>query len=97
MIKHIVMVKFKPEVSQEQQGESAKKTREALAQIPGAKNITLGLTLALEGEPAYNGVTLIDFDDEAQLKAYLGHPIHKGMEAQLQTMCSDILVLNLLC
>ena len=96
MIKHIVMVKFKPEVSQEQQGEAAKKTGEALAQIPGAKNITMGLALAVEGEPPYDGATLIDFDDEAQLKAYLDHPAHKAVDAQARAMSSDYLVVDYL-
>ena len=96
MIKHIVMVNFKPEVSQEQQLEFAKKVPEALGQIPGAKNITVGQALDVEGKPPYSGVTLMDFDDEAQLKAYLGHPAHKAIEAQLQTMCSSILIVDCL-
>jgi len=96
MFKHIVMVKFKPEVSQEQRVEAAKKLGEALAQIPG-KNITMGETSDVQAKPLYDAVTLIDFDSEAELKAHLDHPIHKGIEAQLQAMCSDILVLNLLC
>ena len=53
MIKHIVMVNFKPEVSQDQQVEFGKKAPEALAQIPGAKNITVGQALDVEGKPRY--------------------------------------------
>jgi uncharacterized protein (DUF1330 family) len=94
MIKHIVMVKFKPEVSQEQQAEFAKKVPEVLANIPGAKNITLGLALAVEGEPRHDGATFMDFDDEAQLKAYLDHPMHQAIDAQGRAMCSDYLIMN---
>ena len=96
MIKHIVMVKFKPEVSQEQQAEFAKKVPEVLAKIPGAKNITLGLALAVESEPRYDGATFMDFDDEAQLKAYLDHPMHQAVDAQARAMCSDYLIMNFL-
>jgi len=96
MIKHVVMLKFKPEVSQEQQAEAAKKMGGAVAKIPGVKNITMGQALALEGEPAYQGATFIDFDDEVQLKAYLNDPRDKAVAAQLQTMCSDILVMDYL-
>jgi len=96
MIKHVVMLKFKPEVSQEQQAEAAKKMGGAVAKIPGVKKITMGQALALEGEPAYQGATFIDFDDEVQLKAYLNDPRDKAVAAQLQAMCSDILVMDYL-
>ena len=96
MIKHIVMVNFKPEVSQEQQVEFGKKVPETLTQIPGTKNVTVGQALDVEGKPRYSAVTLVDFDGEAQLKAYLGHPAHKAIEAQLVTMCSDVMVVDLL-
>ena len=94
MIKHIVMVKFKPEVSQEQQVEAAKKNGEALVQVPGVKNLIIGPALPIEGTPCYDAVLLIDFDDEAQLKAYLNHPVHKAIEAQLPTMCSGVLAID---
>ena len=96
MIKHIIMVKFKPEVSQDQQAEFAKTSVEALGQIPGVKSIIAGQALDIEGKPAYNGALFIDFDDEAKLKAYLEHPIHKAAEAQIPTMCSDVMVLDCL-
>jgi hypothetical protein len=96
MIKHIVMVKFKPEVPQEQQVEAMGKAREALAQVPGVKNLIIGPALDLEGQPAYSGVLLIDFDDETQLKAYLEHPVHKAVDAQVLAMCSDGLIIDCL-
>jgi hypothetical protein len=94
MIKHIVMVKFKPEVSQQQQAEAAKKSGEALAQLPGVKNLIIGPALPIEGTPRYDAVLLIDFDDEAQLKAYLEHPTHKAVDAQVLAMCSDGLIID---
>ena len=96
MIKHIVMVKFKPEVSQQQQVEAMGKMGQALGQIPGVKNLTMGPALAVEGQPRYSGVMLIDFDDEAKLKAYLDHPAHKAVWAQAQPMCSDFLIIDCL-
>ena len=90
------MVKFKPEVSQEQQAEFAIKVHETLGQIPGARNVIVGMALDIEGKPPYSGATFIDFDDEAQLKAYLDHPMHKAIEAQLSTVTNDVLVLDCL-
>jgi len=96
MIKHIVMAKFRPEISQQQQVEAMGKMGQALGQIPGVKNPIIGPALALEGKPAYSGVMLIDFDDEVRLKAYLNHPTHKALEPQVVAMCSDILVIDCL-
>lgn len=94
MIKHIVMVNFKPELSSEQATEAIKKMLEALSQIPGVKNLTAGQGIGVIKPPPYATVMLIDFDDEAQLKAYLEHPTHKAVVAQLDTISSDRLVVD---
>jgi hypothetical protein len=96
MIRHVIMLKFKPEVSQEQQAELGKTSLEVIGQIPGVKNIIAGLALDIEGKPVCDAALFIDFDDEAKLKAYLEHPVHKAAEAQLPAVCSDIKVLDCL-
>ena len=96
MIKHMVMLKFKPEVTQEQQTEFAKTSVGALGQILGVKNIIAGQALDIEGKPAYSAAVIVDFDGEAELKAYLEHPTHKAAESQLPNMCSDVMVLDCL-
>ena len=96
MIKHIVMLKFKPEVSQEQQVELAKMSVEALGKIPGVKNVIAGQALDIEGKPAFDGALFVDFADEDSFKAYLEHPMHRVAEAQLPALCSDINILNCL-
>ena len=96
MIRHVIMLKFKPEVSQEQQAELGKTSIEVIGQIPGFKNIIAGLALDIEGKPVCDAALFIDFNDEAKLKAYLEHPVHKAAEAQLPAVCSDIKVLDCL-
>ena len=96
MIRHVVMLKFKPEVSQEQQVELAKMSVGALGQIPGVKNIIAGQALDIEGKPAFDGALFVDFADEDSFKAYLEHPMHRAAEAQLPVVCSDIKILTCL-
>jgi hypothetical protein len=96
MIRHVVMLKFIPEVSQEQRLKLREISVAALGQIPGVKNVITGQALDIEGRPVCDAAVFIDFDDEAKLKAYLGHPVHKAAEAQLPAMCSDIKVLDCL-
>jgi hypothetical protein len=96
MIRHVFMMKFKPEVSQEQQREFAKHMAKDMEQIPGIKNPIVGAALDIEGKPAYDLALYIDFDDKAGLDAYLNNPIHKAGEAGLPTVCSEFLVLDCL-
>ena len=96
MIRHVVMLQFKPEVSQEQQVELARMSVGALGQIPGVKNIIAGQAFDMEGKASFDGALFIDFADEDSFKAYLEHPMHKLAEAQLPAMCSDIKIMNFL-
>jgi len=96
MIRHVVMLKFKPEVSQEQQVDLAKMSVRALEQIAGVKNIIAGQALDIEGKPAFDGAMFVDFADEDSFKTYLEHPMYRLAEAQLPTVCSDIKILNFL-
>jgi hypothetical protein len=90
------MMKFKPEVSQEQRLEFAKHMAKDMEQIPGIKNPIVGTALEIEGKPAYNLALYIDFDDEVGLDTYLNHPVHKTGEAGLPNVCSEFLVLDCL-
>ena len=96
MIRHVVMLKFKPEISQEKQIELAKMSVETLGQIPGVKNIIAGQSMDIEGKPTFDGALFVDFADEDSFKAYLENPIHRLAEAQLPALCSDINILNCL-
>jgi quinol monooxygenase YgiN len=96
MLKHIVMVNFKAEVSQHDRDEFAKKVPEILAQIPGTKNIFVAQASEVEGKPRYAAALFIDFDSEAALKSYLENPIHKAAEAQTPALFSEVLVSNYL-
>jgi heme-degrading monooxygenase HmoA len=94
MIRHVVMIRFKTEVSQEQQLEFAQQAAETLGKIPGVKNFIAGLAVNIEGKPAYDGALFIDFDDEAKFKAYFNHPVHKAAGEQFLTSFSEVLALD---
>ena len=96
MIRHVVMLTFKPEVTQEQRLQLRDLSVATLGQIPGVKNLIAGQALDIEGKPPCDAAVFIDFDDEAKLKAYLQHPVHKAAEARLPAMCSDIRMLDCL-
>jgi len=96
MLKHIVMVNFKAEVSQQERDEFAKKVPETLAQIPGTKNVFIGQASEAGGKARYAAALFMDFDSETTLKGYLKHPIHKAAEAQMASVFSEVFVSNYL-
>ena len=96
MLRHVVMVNFKAEVGQRERDEFAKKAAETLAQVPGTKNIIIGQALEVEGKAQYSAALFIDFENEAALKSYLEHPIHKAVQARMPSMLSASLTSNYL-
>jgi len=96
MVRHVVMVNFKAEMGQRERDAFAKQAAETLAQVPGTKNIILGQALEIEGQARYGAALFIDFENEAALKGYLEHPVHKAVAALMPSMFSEFLTSNYL-
>jgi quinol monooxygenase YgiN len=92
MIRHIVMINFKDEVTEQQRDEFAKLVRETVSQLPGTRNVVVGKALDVEGKPRYGYALLVDFDSEAALKSYIDNPTHKAAEAQMAPFLSETLI-----
>jgi quinol monooxygenase YgiN len=89
MLRHIVMLNFKPEFSQKERGEFIAKSAQGLAQIPGTHNVIIGEASEVQGKARYDIALFVDFDNEAALQTYLEHPTHKAAEAQLPSTFSE--------
>jgi len=96
MLRHVVLANFKAEVGQRERDEFAKKATETLAQVPGTKNIIMGQASEVQGKARYGVALFVDFENEAALKNYLEHPIHKAVAAQMPSLLSEFLVSNFL-
>jgi quinol monooxygenase YgiN len=83
MLRHIVMLNFRPQFGQEQRREFIAASVKSLAQIPGTHNVIIGTASEVQGKAPYEIALFVDFEDEAALKSYLDHPTHKAAEAQL--------------
>ena len=96
MVRHVVMINFKAEVGQREREKFAKKAAETLAQVPGTKNIIMGQASEAQGKARYGAALFIDFENEAALKNYVEHPVHKAVAAQMPSLLSEFLVSNYL-
>jgi len=84
MIRHIVLIKFKPEVSEETIAGLFAELRGIEKQVSGIRDITSGRSESPEKiERGYMHGFVVDFDDWDALERYQTHPDHKALGARL--------------
>ncbi|MEO0484480.1 MAG: Dabb family protein [Pseudomonadota bacterium] len=84
MIRHIVLVKFKPDVSEDTIARIFNELRGIGAHVPGVGEIVAGRSESPEQiERGYMHGFTVDMADWATLQAYQDHPEHKKVGAQL--------------
>jgi quinol monooxygenase YgiN len=84
MIRHIVLIKFKPEVTDERAVALFSQLSVIQKKLSGVVSITAGKSQSPENiERGYMHGFVIDFSDWAALDAYQQHPDHKAFGAEL--------------
>ena len=87
MLTHIVIWKYKPEVSEEQRGEHVERLRRLAGLIPEIRSFAVGRDV-LKLPRSYHTGLVATFDDRAGLEAYDAHPEHQRV-AQLGRTVSE--------
>jgi Stress responsive A/B Barrel Domain len=88
MIAHVVLFKPRADLSADARSQLAASFEAALTKIPSIRRARLGRRLTHgRGYEAlmsvdYQFAAVLEFDDEAGLKAYLEHPAHQRLGAQ---------------
>lgn len=84
MIRHIVLIRFQPEVSEAQIAGLFTELHAIEGKVPGLLAITSGRSESPEEiERGYMHGFVADFADWAALQAYQDHPAHKRLGAGL--------------
>ncbi|MFN8830719.1 MAG: Dabb family protein [Labrys sp. (in: a-proteobacteria)] len=84
MIRHIVLIRFRPEVSEAEIAAIFSDLAAIQAVLPGVRSITAGRSESPEQiERGYMHGFVVDFDDWAALAAYQSHPDHKAVGARI--------------
>lgn len=100
MIRHIVLIRFLPSVSEARIADLFDELHQIRAKIPGLLDICSGKSESPEQmERGYMHGFVVDFRDWAALQAYQDHPDHKrlgaGLVAAAQGGIDGILVFDL--
>lgn len=84
MIRHIVFLRFKASVSEDQIADLFAELHQIDGKVPGLLAITSGKSESPEQmERGYMHGFVVDFADWAALQAYQDHPDHKALGAGL--------------
>jgi hypothetical protein len=84
MIRHIVLVRFRPDVPEARIAAIFSDLERIRAFVPGILAITSGRSESPEKiERGYRHGFVVDFQDWAALQAYQDHPEHKAVGAAL--------------
>lgn len=87
MIRHIVLIKFRSDVSDGQIADLFAGLAALGARVPGMRGFDGGVSVSPEKlEQGFRHGFCIDFDDEGARDAYLEHPDHKVLGGQLVGM-----------
>jgi hypothetical protein len=91
MICHIVLYQMKPGMSEEVQNRLVGQALDKLAVLPGVKNLRAGKSIK-GPEKGYAVALVMDFEDEAALKAYRVNPDHQKFVKEIgEPLVDDIL------
>lgn len=84
MIKHCVLLKFRPDTTAAEQQEALDGMRGLVGRVPGLLDFCGGPNCSPEGEDrGYTHALLMTFDSMESLRRYLEHPDHAGPAARV--------------
>lgn len=81
MIVHIVLLKWRPDVTNDEVLEAFSQARDLPNEIPGVQRITIGRHYG-ESKHGFTHAISVQLDDERALENYLSHPARVQYNAQ---------------
>jgi Stress responsive A/B Barrel Domain len=93
MINHVVLMKFKPEVSEAEIRDLEKALDVLPNTIKEIKMFEFGRD-ALRSERSYDFALVSLFANLPALKRYQAHPDHLPVAARIQSMCSNVVMVD---
>lgn len=95
MIRHLVLLKFKPDVEVGRIAGIVQAFVALRGQIELVRDLEWGTDVSPEGlAKGFTHAFLLSFADAAGRDAYLPHPAHQAFVAQLQPLLADVLVID---
>lgn len=95
MIRHVVLVRFKPETTAAQQADYAQRFQALATQVPHVRQLEWGINASPEGlDKGFTHCFLVSFEDAAARDAYLPHPTHQAFVQATGAWLAEVLVVD---
>ncbi|WP_439510454.1 Dabb family protein [Marinimicrobium koreense] len=95
MIRHILLVKFKPEATASEIGKARTLFESMTTRVEGVEAVEWGLNDSPEGlNQGFTHAVLMTFADEQARQRYLPHPEHDALKAEFVPLVADIVVFD---
>ena len=95
MVRHILLVKFTPETSEQDLSQLEQAFYQLKADIPGIEGVEFGQNNSPEGlDKGYTHAILMTFSDISARDVYLTHEQHDAFKTLFVPMIEDILVFD---
>lgn len=93
MLKHIVVMKFKSDTSEEDIEDIEKGLASLPARIPEIKRYDFGRDI-LHTERSYDFALVSEFEDQDAMNRYQTHPYHFAVLNKIRTICESIIAVD---
>ncbi len=92
MLKHVVLAKFKPEVT----ASDIARLKEALASLPGIIPEIKGYDFGQDTRPerSFDFALVSTFADAEALKGYISQPDHAAVGKFIRTLCENLKIVD---
>jgi hypothetical protein len=95
MIRHLLFIKFKPSVTDDQIAEVQALFESFPGKIPGTLAVEWGVNDSPEGlNREFTHAVQVTFADDAARQTYLPHPAHEALKQVFVPLLADIIVLD---
>lgn len=94
MIAHIVLFRPRTDATAEARRAFVSALEEACRRVPSVRRATIGRSRPEDNGRDFPYTAVIEFDDEAGLRAYLTHPLHQPVAALFRQTCAATVIVN---
>ncbi|MBX5452229.1 Dabb family protein [Thermogemmatispora sp.] len=95
MIMHVVLLKPKQDIGEQEIWNAMERIKELQQKIPGMVDVMVGRNFNTSNNKGYLYGFVMHFVDEDHLKMYGPHPAHQVVAAELVRLCQDIIDFDL--
>ena len=95
---HVVLFRPRPDLADEERDGLLEAMRVAARDVPTVRGFRIGQHIAqpvpyvLSGFPSFPWVAVLEFDDEAGLRAYLAHPLHVALGQRFNAAAESAMI-----